>query len=158
MLADLQPPAIIRHDLFLFVHPAARRLTVMGHGRALLVVDARNATVRDGQYGRWGNCPPGWYRADAPRLRNTRALGKWFLPLFDTGAGGPFATYRRVGIGIHGGGSALRDPFAPRQPLLPTHGCVRLTNADMTRLVSLVLQARKKGGRIWVRVEARNTR
>lgn len=41
--------------------------------------------------------------------------------------------YGRAGIAIHGGGSALgrRGCWAPRQPLVTTHGCLRVHNADL---------------------------
>jgi hypothetical protein len=41
----------------------------------------------------------------------------------------------RSGIGLHGGGSALDDPFAPYQPLVYTQGCVRMHNKDMADYV-----------------------
>lgn len=39
----------------------------------------------------------------------------------------------RSGICLHGGGSALgwEGSWAPYQPLLPTHGCLRLHNKDL---------------------------
>jgi hypothetical protein len=39
----------------------------------------------------------------------------------------------RAGIGLHGGGSALGWPgaWAPNQPLVATHGCVRAKNKDL---------------------------
>jgi hypothetical protein len=41
--------------------------------------------------------------------------------------------YGRAGICIHGGGSALgqRGCWWPNQPLVATHGCVRVHNADL---------------------------
>jgi hypothetical protein len=35
---------------------------------------------------------------------------------------------------IHGGGSSLKDPFAPRQKLTPTLGCTRGHNNDVINL------------------------
>ena len=35
---------------------------------------------------------------------------------------------------LHGGGTHLKDPFAPRQKLLPTYGCTRLCNEDVDRI------------------------
>ena len=39
----------------------------------------------------------------------------------------------RAGVGLHGGGSALGWPgaWAPNQPLVATHGCVRARNQDL---------------------------
>ena len=47
--------------------------------------------------------------------------------------------YGRAGIMIHGGGSACGWPgaWAPYQPLYPTHGCVRMRNADLARVEAL---------------------
>jgi len=45
----------------------------------------------------------------------------------------------RTNLRIHGGGSNARlvpDPYADHQPLIGTHGCVRLTNADVEGLWS----------------------
>ena len=38
------------------------------------------------------------------------------------------------GRDIHGGGSRLVDPFAPRQGFVPTRGCTRAQNEDLIRL------------------------
>lgn len=49
--------------------------------------------------------------------------------------------YGRAGIAIHGGGSALGQwgCWQPRQPLLATHGCVRVHNADLRDLIAPLL-------------------
>jgi hypothetical protein len=51
---------------------------------------------------------------------------------------------------IHGGGSANGWPgaWAPKQPLFPTHGCVRLHNIDLRDKVIPLL----KTGAIFVSV------
>ena len=74
-------------------------------------------------YDRLGDKPPrqpelmpyGWYTLDLVELESQERR------------------YGRAGIAIHGGGSALGWPgcWAPRQKLLPTHGCVRVHNADL---------------------------
>ncbi len=38
------------------------------------------------------------------------------------------------GRDIHGGGSALADPFAPRQGWKPTYGCTRGQNEDVQEM------------------------
>jgi hypothetical protein len=38
------------------------------------------------------------------------------------------------GRDIHGGGSRLRDPFAPQQGWVPTKGCIRGQNKDVKKL------------------------
>ena len=57
----------------------------------------------------------GWYSFDMVELENQ-----------ETGNG-------RAGIMTHGGGSANGWPgaWAPKQPLVPTHGCVRCHNIDL---------------------------
>lgn len=42
---------------------------------------------------------------------------------------------------IHGGGSDLPDPFAPRQGWEPTYGCLRMQNEDGEELSKLILSA-----------------
>lgn len=63
----------------------------------------------------WELLPYGWYTLDMEELE------------------GQERRYGRAGIAIHGGGSGLGWPgcWAPRQALLPTHGCIRLHNADI---------------------------
>ncbi len=41
----------------------------------------------------------------------------------------------RAGICLHGGGSACPDPLADYQPLYKTHGCVRMHNIHLAKLV-----------------------
>lgn len=57
----------------------------------------------------------GWYSFDMVELENQEA------------------GHGRAGIMVHGGGSANGWPgaWAPRQPLVPTHGCVRCHNIDL---------------------------
>ncbi|EOM8569159.1 L,D-transpeptidase family protein, partial [Escherichia coli] len=39
---------------------------------------------------------------------------------------------------LHGGGSSLRDPYAPRQGWKPTMGCTRAQNEDVDELCKKV--------------------
>ena len=66
----------------------------------------------------------GWYSLDLIELENQEAK------------------YGRAGIMINGGGSANGWPgaWAPRQPLFPTHGCVRLHNIDLREKVIPLLK------------------
>ena len=66
----------------------------------------------------------GWYSLDLIELENQEAK------------------YGRAGIMIHGGGSANGWPgaWAPKQPLFPTHGCVRLHNIDLREKVIPLLK------------------
>ena len=41
----------------------------------------------------------------------------------------------RAGICLHGGGSACKDPWAPKQKLYPTHGCIRMHNQDLHEII-----------------------
>mgnify|MGYP000938904493 CR=1 FL=1 len=74
----------------------------------------------------------GWYSFDLVEMENQEA-----------GNG-------RAGIMIHGGGSACGWPGAwePKQPLWPTHGCVRMHNQDLRDKLYEVV----KRGTVWVSV------
>jgi len=140
-------------DLYLDFNPASRRLIATRRGQVFLVTEARNDSVRPGQYGRWGHCPPGWFRVGPPvATPGSVKFGPAFLGLFDTGKGGPMARFGRSGIGIHGGGTGLKNPLAPNQGWLRTLGCIRLQNQSMNSLLHLVHWTRKGGGRVWIRV------
>ncbi len=52
-----------------------------------------------------------------------RAMGPYFIPVNNTPG--------RVGIGIHGGGSAAVHPLNAQQGWFPTLGCIRLQNVDL---------------------------
>ena len=100
--------------------------------------------VRTG-FGRWGRCPRGTYRLGHPVDTDHPALGFHFTPLI--GVPG------RQGIGIHGGGSGLADSFAPEQGWVPTHGCLRVQNADNDALVALIRHEYQHGtGDCWITV------
>ena len=45
------------------------------------------------------------------------------------------------GRDIHGGGSGLPFPFAPRQGWVPTHGCLRMQNIDGEELSRRIIAA-----------------
>jgi len=68
----------------------------------------------------------GWYSFDMIELENQEAR------------------HGRAGIMLHGGGSAAGWPgaWAPKQPLHPTHGCLRMHNVDLR---DKVLPLTKKG-------------
>jgi hypothetical protein len=91
--------------------------------------------------------PPGLYKLGqlyndyalhgdkAPYDRTLMAYGWAFYDMIDlegqeTGLG-------RAGIGLHGGGSALGWPgaWAPVQPLVATHGCLRCHNQDLIKKI-----------------------
>ena len=112
-------------------------------------VGVNDQYVTQGQdvYGNHCKCPPGEYGLAAPMACATRnadgsvtkhndddaAYGCWFIPLVDTH--GNEAEHGRAGIGIHGGGSDLPDPFALHQGWEYTFGCLRCQNADLEQIV-----------------------
>lgn len=86
--------------------------------------------------------PPGLYKIGAiyrdydidpvpVYSRNVMAYGWYSFDLVELE--GQEQRHGRAGIMIHGGGSACGWPGAwePRQPLVPTLGCIRLHNADL---------------------------
>ena len=104
--------------------------------------------------------PPGLYKVgtiyrdyeingDKPRYdRTLMAYGWYSLDLIELE--NQEAKYNRAGIMIHGGGSGNGWPgaWAPKQSLLPTHGCVRLHNIDLRDKIIPLL----KTGAIFVSV------
>jgi len=76
--------------------------------------------------------PVGLYvlTADEPPAENNPAFGTFYI---DTGDGRE--------RDIHGGGSGLEDPFAPRQGWLGTYGCLRMQNEDGQALSRLIIDA-----------------
>jgi hypothetical protein len=106
------------------------------------------------------DAPPGLYKVgtiyrdyeingDKPRYdRTLMAYGWYSLDLIELE--NQEAKYGRAGIMIHGGGSGNGWPgaWAPKQSLLPTHGCVRLHNIDLRDKIIPLL----KTGAIFVSV------
>lgn len=76
--------------------------------------------------------PDGGYivSAEEPPARNCESFGTCFINTGDP--------RERV---IHGGGSSLPDPFAPRQGWTPTLGCLRVQNEDGEALSRLIIDA-----------------
>ncbi len=122
-------------------------------GRLLFSCPARNDTVRLG-FWHWGACPRGTYRLAAPiAMGFSVPFGQWFIRLLDTP--GLMAKFKRSGIGIHGGGSGLVAPGAPRQGWAKTHGCIRLQNVDLEEIVRLVQSHQADDHAAWVTVQGR---
>lgn len=86
--------------------------------------------------------------ADPGPSRDRLAFGWFSLDLIDLE--GQEGTIGRAGIMLHGGGSALGWPgaWSPRQPLLPTLGCVRMHNGDIRDRILPTLE----GGRLFLSV------
>lgn len=135
-------------ELHLRFDDTANRCTVyqqmVGTQVVRMTCEMRNEAVRR-WFGKWGWCPRGTYLVGSPSRVNGAAFGEWFTPLFDTAPDGPMHKEGRSGIGIHGGGTGLPDPFAPNQGWKPTHGCLRVQNIDNTALAMLVRSAQQKG-------------
>lgn len=93
------------------------------------------------------DCPPGLYKigtiyrdyeinGDKPKYDRTLMSYGWYS--FDMiELENQEAKYGRAGIMLHGGGSANGWPgaWAPKQPLVPTHGCCRAFNIDLRNKV-----------------------
>lgn len=115
-------------------------------GREKFRCEARNSTVRPGQFFRFGPCPRGTFRLGKPVRSGLIPFGPWFIPVLDVKAGhGPMARFRRAGIGIHGGGSGLAKPLALLQGWRNTHGCIRIQNESLAPLVAALRLAAKEG-------------
>jgi hypothetical protein len=105
-------------------------------------------------YGHHCKCPPGLgYTLGAPQAIDPPepAYGFFFTPINDDPAG-DMASHGRDGIGIHGGGSDLGDPLAPRQGWEWTYGCLRLQNEDNATFVALVKKIQAAGHTVYLDV------
>lgn len=142
---DIQQTAYRRGNLHIVFSDKQKSMKVYNYrGILLLECAASNEAINPG-YGHHGKCPPGQYRIGQIVRVGTPAFGEFFIPIRDITPDGPLHKYKRIGIGIHSGGSSLRNPFAPYQPLLRTHGCIRLHNIDLPKLVRLIHNARASG-------------
>jgi hypothetical protein len=136
----------------LFLHGAERYGSTDGlkHVIQCRDVGVGDAHVQAGQdvYGRYCKCPPGSnYLVGLPQACATRledggvrqnniddsAYGCWFTGIADDPRA-DFSKHGRQGIGIHGGGTALVDPFAMQQGWADTEGCLRLQNEDNEKI------------------------
>lgn len=134
-------------DLHLVFNDASNRLSVWNSSHSeLMAVEARNDTTGGPGFGHNGRCPRGVYELGEPVAAHDVPFGWWFVPLIGEEQHG------RGGIGIHGGGSGLRSPYAERQGWQLTHGCVRCQNQDLDALVGLILSARRAGGQVFLTV------
>lgn len=102
------------------------------------------------EYGHLCKCPPGiGYAIGAPQHLDPpeAAYGSYFIAIGDD-AHGDMEEHGRAGIGIHGGGSDLANPFAPRQGWEWTYGCLRMQNADLKQLVDSIEFIQGHGGTV----------
>lgn len=119
-------------------------------------VGVNDANVGAGSdvYGHLCKCPPGLrYTLGAPQALNPgeAPYGYYFTPIYDDPAG-DMAKHGRAGIGIHGGGSDLPDPFEPRQGWEYTFGCLRLQNIDNAQFAESVRYVQSAGGTVFLDV------
>lgn len=146
-----------KRDLHFIYSRSTNRLKAFDYrGGQLLDVECRNRTVNDGTLARWGNCPPGTFVLEPPVPKNTVPFGAWFIGLADWAECHEMSVHGRSGIGIHGGGTGLSNPFAPQQspPWVPTHGCLRVCNQDLAAIVHWVRWSQQQGGTAYITVEA----
>lgn len=145
------------HDTHMILDRSARSLQLYAPGGVLLLeAEARNRTVNDAApvNERYAPCPPGSFLLGPVIVKNTVPFGPFFLGLVDYDGYTTMSDNHRGGIGLHGGGSGLGAPFAPRQGFVWTMGCWRLQNADLETLVKIVRPLRTAGGRCFVTVVA----
>lgn len=133
-------------DSHLIVNDESKNLTAFDYiGKRLFQIPA--LARGQGADNEWDepqtDTPPGLYKLgaiynDIGRLglnpapdKTLRAYGWIFFDMEELE--GQERRYGRAGCGLHGGGSGNGWPLAwqPIQPLLPTHGCVRLHNVDL---------------------------
>ncbi len=103
-----------------------------------------------------GDTPPGPYRCgliyDIPETDPQAAsFGPYFVDLEELD--NQERRYGRAGIGLHGGGSALPDAWkAARQGWQVTHGCLRVQNEDLRKIVDSIRFIRRNGGESFITV------
>lgn len=105
-----------------------------------------------------GDTPPGLYKIgvitetqDSEPQSVFNAYGRFFCDLIELE--NQEASLGRAGCGVHGGGSASKNPLAPNQGFFPTLGCARLLNENLEKVfVPMCLFVKKKGGTIFFRV------
>jgi len=92
--------------------------------------EMHDAAVNGPGFDHFGRCPRGTYALAQRVSVHCPSMGEWFTPVLNVPG--------RAGIGIHGGGSDLPDPMAPKQGWENTHGCLRVQNADNAALTEIL--------------------
>lgn len=143
-------------EYHLVVNRRTKKMKCFDHeGNPIWSVPALAKGVGGAESAKGGDTPAGTYQLgaltvtqDSEPWRTWAAFGKYFVDLIELE--NQEAKHGRAGVGVHGGGSACPDPLALMQPLMPTHGCVRVHNAHMaSHIVPLV----RAGGRIYLTVQ-----
>lgn len=130
----------------------AQQLKVFGRDGHLVF---RCAAHTWGQHENWrlpnGDTPPGKYEVGTIYDTTGEApYGHYCIDLVDLE--GQETLNGRAGISLHGGGSGLSDPFAPRQGWVATHGCIRVQNEDLEHIVALIRDTVKHGSNVLLTV------
>lgn len=84
--------------------------------------------------------PPGtwsWDLVERITTRNSADVPYGRMFIYMTPKSGEALRLSRPGIGSHGGGSGLSNPFGDYQGWVVTHGCIRFQNKDLENLVIL---------------------
>jgi hypothetical protein len=150
-------PKVKQNDVHFVVNANTRRLKCFDASGHLRWMAEAHCNGTNGSYNVFqGDTPPGLYKCGLPddvlpTDSDKASFGPWFVPLIEME--GQMSRRGRSGIGVHGGGSGLADPFyALRQGWVPTHGCIRLQNEDVIRLVNTVKFIQRNGGTAWLSV------
>lgn len=159
--ADLTIKSIMRdNDLHIVISGTAKRCVIWNKaGERLFQCEART----DGWEGPGydvhnGDTPPGLYECGVPIFtqksepdRTWFAYGPVFVDLVELQD--QERSRGRAGVGLHGGGSGLPDPLAPKQGWYKTHGCVRFQNHDIMHIVkNFIIPCQSKAGTAYVNV------
>ena len=153
----MKKPQINEGDVHFVVNAKSKRLKCFdSNGKMKWMVEA-HCEGTNGHYSVFqGNTPPGLYKCGnpddvLPTDGDKNSFGPWFVPLIEQE--GQMSRYGRDGIGVHGGGSGLTNPYyAPKQGWMVTHGCIRVQNDDLIRFVNTVQYLRRKNRTAWLSV------
>jgi lipoprotein-anchoring transpeptidase ErfK/SrfK len=152
-----QRPNIQRNDYHFIVNSQQSTLTVyLANGNRVESVPAHTEGVGGSYDNPSGDTPPGLYKVD--RVEEipandsyANAYGPQYVWLIEME--GQESSRGRAGIGMHGGGSSLADPYyAGRQGWAATQGCIRLQNDDLLHICSLIRRCQGLGGDVWLTV------
>lgn len=153
----MKKPEIRQGDVHFVVNAKSRKIKCYdSNGKMKWMTEARCEATNGGYQNFQGNTPPGLYKCGAPddvlsSESDRNSYGPWFVPLEEQE--GQMSRYGRAGIGVHGGGSGLANPYySPKQGWVVTHGCIRVQNDDLNRFVKTVFHTRRSGRNAWLSV------
>ncbi|GEM_PF-5499905 len=150
-------PNVQKNDVHFVVNAVSKRLKCFDASGQLKWTVEAHCEGTNGSYDVFqGDTPPGLYKCGSPddvlsTDSDRNSFGPWFVPLNEME--GQLTRRNRSGLGVHGGGSGLSNPFyAMRQGWVPTHGCIRLQNEDAVRFANTVKFIQRHGGTAWLSV------